>query len=322
MQIIKPPRLEAGAAIGLVSLASPISHQDKKEQYHRGCEYLSAKGFALIEGLHVHQANGYLAGDDDQRAADFNDMVANKQSQALFNTRGGYGCVRLLDKIDYDLLAKHPKIILGYSDICVLQLAIYQKIGLVTFSGPMVAADMGRAMPPLTERSLWNQLMSTQPEPMVSSQTGYSPWTLHGGQADGILFPVCLSVLCSIIGTRFLPDMEGAILILEDIGEPLYKIDRYLAQLLHAGILDKINGLVLGQFSSYESDSSENDASAQLLKVYEKYITSLNKPILANFAYGHVDIRFTLPVGLPVHLDADRATFTFDEAGVKDDLIV
>ncbi len=306
MELRKARPLTPGDLIGVISPASPPK-PEKEDQYQQGLAYLRGLGYRLLEGRHVLDHYGYLAGTDEDRAADLNAMFRNPKVKAIFCSRGGYGTPRLLDLIDYEAVRKHPKILVGYSDITSLQLALHARSGLVSFSGPMVAVEMGKGILPFTEKHFWS-LMTTSTRSVLKGAAGeYQPRIYHGGRGEGRLLGGCLSLINPLIGTPYQPDFSGAILVLEDIGEDVYGIDRYLVQLRYAGILNQLNGLIFGQFLDMES-GDKSEPSLPLEEVLEKYTRDLRIPILGNFPYGHQAFKYTLPFGCQVRLDADKGT--------------
>ncbi len=314
MEICRPLPLERGDLIGVISPASPPK-PEKHDQYHKGLAYLRELGYRILEGKHVLDQYGYLAGVDENRAADLNDMFRNPEVKAIICSRGGYGTPRLLDLIDYEAVRKHPKILVGYSDITSLQLALYAQTGLVSFSGPMVAVEMGKGILPFTEKNFWRLVGKSARMTMKALAGEYEPHLYHSGVGEGRLLGGCLSLINPLIGTPYQPDFSGAILILEDIGEDVYGIDRYLVQLRYAGILDQLNGLIFGQFLDIES-AEKTEPTLTLEQVLEKYTRDLNIPILGNFPYGHQDYKYTMPIGCRVRLDADLGTLRLLEPAV------
>ncbi len=303
---MKPPRLRQGDTIGIVGPASPMI----PERLQRGIAYLENRGFRIKKGKFINNVYGYLAGSDAERSDDFNLMFADPEVKAIFCTRGGYGTPRMLDLIDYDLIKNNPKIFVGYSDITALQLAIYRKTGLVTFSGPMAAVEMGKNIDTFTEEHFWELLSDRQPNYKMTGLDGH----LHcvkPGKASGQLLGGCLSLLCSIIGTPFCPDFQNAILFIEDVGEQPYQIDRHLTQLRLAGILRQISGLVVGKFEDCEP---QNDVpSLTIEQVLEDTTKELDIPILSGLPYGHIDVKYTLPVGAEAVLDSDGESLILNE---------
>ncbi|HNW60038.1 MAG TPA: LD-carboxypeptidase, partial [bacterium] len=190
------------------------------------------------------------------------------------------------------------------------------KTGLVSFSGPMVAVEMGKGILPFTERHFWS-LIGKSTRPTFKAAAGeYQPHRYHSGTGEGPLLGGCLSLINPLIGTPYQPDFSGAILVLEDIGEDVYGIDRYLVQLRYAGILDQLHGLIFGQFLDMESPDKA-EPSLPLQEVLEKYTRELHIPILGNFPYGHQDFKYTLPWGCRVRLDADKGTLRLLEPAVS-----
>ncbi len=300
---LKPQRLRPGETIGVIAPAGPLNEM-RLQQLERGVHYLFEKGYKVVLGHHVREQQGYLAGTDKMRSDDLNDMLRRPDIQAIFCARGGYGLTRILDRIDYKAAQNHPKIILGYSDITALQMALYAKAGLITFSGPMVAVELGGELQPLTEESMWSMLTTNDLHVLADNNLHYEKQTLSPGRSEGPLLGGCLSVLVSLLGTPYMPELRGAILLLEDVGEDLYKIDRYLSQLGNAGILDSVNGVLLGQFINIAAD--ENEKPLELQHVLDYYFASLNVPVLGNFPYGHTQTKVTAPLGCRVLLDADE----------------
>ena len=299
----KPAQLRPGDTIGVVSPAGPLN-DERLERLQSAIRYLENKGYNVVLGRYLRERHGYLAGSDDMRADDVNDMLRRDDVQAIFCTRGGYGLTRILEKIDYSAAMSQPKIMLGYSDVTALQMALLTQARMISFSGPMIAIELGADPAPMTEDSMWSMLTSDVSEISMDELSDDLAHIMSGGKAEGRLIGGCLSVLVSILGTPYMPDMNGTILLLEDIGEELYKIDRYLSQLKNAGILDAVKGVLLGRFVDIAAD--ENDNPIQLQDVLNFYFGSLKVPVLVNIPYGHSSLNLTLPIGCPVQLDADN----------------
>jgi len=311
LRIIKPPALRPGDTIGIVTPASPML----VEKLERGVDYLRSRGYRVMIGEHVYDSHGYLAGWDKDRINDLQAMFTNQEVKAIFSSRGGYGTPRMLDKINYELIRNHPKIFVGYSDVTALQLAIWQHCRLVTFSGPMAAVEMGTGIAPLAEHCLWTLLGGENSDHVFSAQGAPKLEVIRSGKARGILLGGCLSLLNSIIGTRHQPDFTGSILVLEDIGEQPYRVDRYLSQLRAAGILDQVNGILLGQF--VDCAEKEGEPTLTLEEIFADYFEPLAVPVLKNFMYGHVPKKFTLPLGAVVEIDSSVPTVRLLEAAVQ-----
>jgi len=312
MTVIKPPKLRRGDLIGLVAPAStPVAD----ERIEKGVQYLEQLGYRVKLGAHIRDAYGYLAGIDDHRAEDFNAMVHERTVKAIFCIRGGYGTPRIVSRLDFPAIRKNPKIIVGYSDITALQLAIFRKTGLVTFSGPMAGVEMWKGMDPFTEEHFWRLLTSTK-KPGVLPNPPEEQLIIHRhGKAGGRLLGGNLSLLVCLIGTPYVPDLTNAILILEDVEEEPHRVDRMWTQVENSGIARKISALVLGLFT----DCNPVDPTQPHLTVEEVLAEIPGKvtcPTVSNFRYGHVPRKLTVPLGVRAALDTKKATIEVLEAAV------
>ena len=293
LPLIKPPRLQPGDLIGIISPAGPVEESELKP----GLELLESSGFRIHVAPHVYDRQGYLAGDDEARLSDLHAMFRNTEIRAIFCARGGYGTLRLLDRVDYDLIRENPKIIVGYSDITALLMAINKKTGLVTFHGPMVRGFS--SLHDSSRESLFNLISSDQPV-SFSPVAGNS---LISGRAAGTLMGGNLSLICYVVGTPFLPSLEGCILFIEDKGEPLYRIDRMLTHLSLAGQLKGIAGLIAGKFIECGDPSAVDN-------LLNTAASDLKIPLITGFPVGHGMTNLALPLGIPVRLDADSMTLS------------
>lgn len=329
--IIKPVALKKGDAIGVIVPAGPIN----RERFDRALERLRIRGFQLKFYGDIYRSSRYLAGDDDTRANELMAAFADPETAAVWCARGGYGVMRLLDRIDFNVIRQNPKVLVGFSDITALHTAINQRTGLVTFHGPNVQDGFGKPddMPPANELALWQNLcgqaaadksMNDASHANAQAAATYSydlrvgdnvsPREIRGGIATGQLIGGNLAVLCGMLGTPFEIETEGRILFLEDIGERLYRIDRYLTQLRLAGKLNAVAGVLLGDFSYDSTDQREDPADiARFLQVF---FSPLGVPILAGFPAGHEAINLTLPIGGLIELDADAGRVTLLESPV------
>jgi muramoyltetrapeptide carboxypeptidase len=312
MTIIKPTRLHKGSTIGLVAPASTPSSEEKIE---KGAAYLEQLGYRVKFGKHIRKIHGYLAGTDEERAADFNTMVRDKDVKAIFAIRGGYGTPRILRMIDYRSLRQNPKIIAGYSDITALQLAIFRKTGLVTFSGPMTGSDMWKDFDPYTEEHFWQLLTSTKKIGVLKNPIDEPLKILKTGKARGRLLGGNLSLIACLMGTPFLPNMHGSILFLEDVEEAPYRVDRMLAHLLNAGVLPELAGLVFGKFTDCNPDNP-SEPHFVIDHVLDEYANTIKRPVAANFQYGHIPRKLTVPIGLQALLDTKRSWIEILEGAV------
>ena len=298
--IIKPPRLEKGDRIGIISPAGPVSESDLQG----GISMIEDSGFEICLAPHVYQMEGYLAGNDEVRLEDLHAMLQDQEIKAIFCARGGYGSLRLLDRIKYDLVIQNNKILVGYSDITALLMAVQAKTGLITFHGPMVR-DLEHGF-----QSNWGDLLriisSDEPEQLDISECT----VLVPGKATGPLIGGNLSLICHLLGTPFMPSLDGCILFLEDRGEALYRLDRMLTHLALAGSLKRISGLIAGQF---EACGETEDINRLLLSV----ISEPGIPVVTGFPIGHGRQNITLPLGPTVDFDTKLMTLTIKEACVR-----
>lgn len=313
MNILKPPRLQTGDLVGIVSPASPPSAQEKID---RGVQYLERSGYRVKVGRYVMAQHGYLAGTDEQRAFDFNDMLCDKEVKAIFAVRGGYGTPRLLHLIDYRSAQRDPKIIVGYSDLTALQLALFKRTGLVTFSGPMVGVEMWDNIDPFTEEQFWRVVSSKARIGPLANPPEVPLSFFNEGTARGRILGGNFALVMSLMGTPYLPDLRGSLLALEDVDEAPHRVDRMFMQLRHAGLLEKIAGLILGRFT----DCVPSDPSVPHLtieQVLQEAVRSVKCPVLTNLQYGHIPKKVTLPFGVQAQLDARQGCLEILEGAVS-----
>lgn len=309
--VLKPERLHPGDTIGVISPGSPM----KPERLYAGLAYLEARGYRVKVGQHALEREGFLAGGDEARAEDLMSMFRDPEVRAIFCSRGGYGTPRLLDRLDYSEMRRNPKILVGYSDITAMQLAIWRHSGLVTFSGPMVAVEMAEALDPFTEEWFWKTLSSPDPLGRLGGPQGDPLQALAPGKHEGNLVGGCLSLIGSLLGTPFEPEWEGAVLFAEDIQEEPYRIDRWLAMMRHAGVLERIGAAVLGQF--VECVPTGETPSFSVDEVLRDYFCRLPIPVVSNLPYGHTRQKYTLPIGVRCRVDGNEGTVEVLEAAVS-----
>jgi muramoyltetrapeptide carboxypeptidase len=286
----------------------------KPDRLEAGVSYLHSCGYRVKLGRHVREADGFLAGSDQARADDLMAMFSDPEVRAIFCTRGGYGTPRLLDRIDYSVIRENPKILVGYSDLTALQLAIWRHARLITFSGPMVAVEMALGIDPFTEQWFWRTMTSPEPLGPLAGHPGSGLEALSGGRAEGRLLGGCLSLVGSLVGTPYEPDWHGAILLAEEIQEDPYRVDRWLAQMRHAGVLDQIAGVVLGQF--IDCVPTGETPSLPVEEILKEYLAGLSVPVLSGFPYGHGNRKYTVPIGVECRMDAERGVVEFVEGAL------
>lgn len=313
---LKPPRLKAGDTVGLINPAGATFHPDHVAIAE---ETLSALGLKMKAGQHLLDRYGYLAGSDKSRAADVNDMYADKDVVGILTLRGGWGCNRLLDLLDYKLIARNPKILMGYSDITSLLLAINAKTGLVTFHGPVGISTWNEYSTTFVEKLLFNAETFSMQNP---TETGDSLirvkdriLTINGGTAKGKLLGGNLSVLTAMVGSQYLPDFKDNILFLEEVGEDIYRVDRMLTQLKLAGILNQISGFVFGKCN--DCGPGKGFGSLTLEEVFDDHIKPLGIPAWYGSMIGHIENKFTIPLGIEAEINADNGKISLLEPAVS-----
>jgi muramoyltetrapeptide carboxypeptidase len=282
--------LRPGARVALVAPAGVITCDD---DIKRATENVRSFGWEPIPGKHVSAQLGYLAGTDAQRLEDLNAAFARDDIDAVWCIRGGYGAMRLLADLDYPALRKHRKPFIGFSDLTALHSAIHRKCGLVTFHGPTARKNMT----PFTRASFSSALVDQR------DSLGDTPGArvLRAGHAKGRIVGGNLALVTALLGTPFAPNFEGAILVLEDIGEPVYRIDRMLRQLILAGALQQCSALVAGDFQPPKDEKPEDNRT--LDEVLAEAATHARIPCLAGAPFGHIADQWTIPLGAIARLD-------------------
>jgi muramoyltetrapeptide carboxypeptidase len=306
---IVPPRLRAGDVVGVVAPATATFRQVELDIVRESVEGL---GLRVVTGAHVMSRFGSLAGADVDRAADINAFFADDDVKAIMPTRGGYGSVRLLPHLDYDAIRRHPKVVLGYSDITALLNGIHARTGLVTFHGPNGGGRWDAFSLDYTRRVLFDgeavtfRNLTTRGDENVLAQTEHRTVVITPGRARGRLLGGNLTVLTSMLGSPYVPDFSGSILFLEDTGEELYRVDRMMTQLRLAGVLDQLSGFVFG--TCEDCTPGEGYASFTLEDILRDHIGGLGIPAWQGAMIGHGTPQWTLPVGMSVEVDAEAGT--------------
>jgi len=314
--VIKPRMLRAGSRVGLVAPAGPLLERD---DLTRGQELCRALGYEPVLLPNVARQYGYLAGTDDERLADLNAALRDPALDAVWCLRGGYGLTRILHRVDYKGLARAPKVVIGYSDVTALLAAIARETGLVTFHGPIAISSLSpfsrwHLDRVLTSPSAPGRLGRVAPPSDVLVPGDPRIVTLKSGIAEGRLVGGNLSLLQCLLGTHYAPDFDGALLFMEDVGEALYRVDRMLSHLRMAGALDKLAGVVVGQFTEMERDS--DDGALGFDEVLATYFLPLGIPVAYGFPIGHITEKWTLPVGVKARLDATAGELEIVEGAV------
>ncbi len=286
---------------GHVAIAAPASAALDASDAHAGLAALRARGLTVEPGRAFAQPEGYLSGSDDERAAELNRLFRRDDLDAVVCLRGGYGVLRILDALDYDAARASRPLVVGYSDVTALHLALLAQAGLTGLSGPMVAPDWPH-LDAETEAHFW-RLAGGETGVSLAGPGDEQPFGLADGDAEGLLVGGNLSLVAALLGTPFLPDLTGAVLVLEDVGEAPYRIDGLLARLRLAGVLERLGGLVFGMFTG--ADPLPDRPSLDLADVLDTYAACVDGPVAAGLTYGHVRRKVTLPVGVTARLTVD-----------------
>jgi len=273
-------------------------------ELEQGLHRLEEEGFRLRLGANTLSRDGYLAGRDDARLEDLHGMFLDPEIKAICCARGGYGSMRLLDFLDYPMIRANPKPLVGYSDVTAVLLAVFQRAGLVTFHGPVVRDVAGKDQQNL--KSMISALTDNGPLLIALNADG----VVRPGKSRGPLVGGNLSLICHLVGTRYLPPLRGAILFVEDTGEPAYRLDRMLTHLRLSGHLEGLAALVAGDFEGCLEDS----ALKQLLADRTK---GLDMPVAAGLPVGHGRRNLTLPIGVEAEMDTDSGTLRLLEDRVS-----
>jgi muramoyltetrapeptide carboxypeptidase len=308
-QVVKPAALRAGARLAVVSPASTPN----AELVRLGVERLEAMGYKVrVSGHALDRGPLYYAGTLEERLADFHEAFADPEIDGIICTRGGWGSAELLPYLDRDLICANPKAFVGYSDHTSLHCWLQNEANLVTFYGPMVAADFAREDG--VDAASWQRCLSGASDWSVGAQDGLR--VLRPGVAEGGLRGGCISILAQSLGTRYAARTEDSILFLEDIGTKPYQWDRLLLHLKYSGRLDGVRGIVFGDMAQC--------AAAEELELLERAILHslryFEGPIAIGLRCGHVSSpNLTLPLNIRVRLDladADSPQMRFLEAAV------
>jgi muramoyltetrapeptide carboxypeptidase len=308
---ILPQRLRKGDLVGLVTPGSPVSVKQLVDTVDK----IESLGLKATFNDSVLDEYGYLAGRDQERADELMEMFTREDIRGIWCVRGGYGSIRILDLLDYGLIRENPKVFTGYSNITAIITALYQEAGLVAYHGPVGVSDFNR----FSVRSMEKVFMDPDPdyrypyrrERYTRDNPEFDRYTLNGGRAEGLLVGGNLSVLDSIIGTRFEPDFEGKIAYLEEVEEKTYRVDKMLFHLLSGTNLKKAAGIVMGVMV----DCNINDEPRLTLRqALDDLLKPLGIPVSYGLSFGHISRQVTLPTGIRASFDADKNDLRLLEA--------
>lgn len=296
-RLVRPPRLRAGDRVGLVSPAGPTYTEEDLVEMEAKVRSL---GLEPVRGRHVLDVRGYLGGTDADRAADINHCFADRSIKAIWPLRGGWGCARLLPHLDFDLIAAHPKVVVGFSDITALLSALFVRCGLVTFHGPVVSSSFDDY-----SMGIFRSLLFRAGRPAHRPQPDRAIDTFTPGSASGWLYGGNLTVLCHLIGTPYVPaSLDGAILVLEDVREEPYRVDRMLTHLALAGWFRGLRAVVFGDCRRCDPPDDRGPTSLTLRQVMEDHFLPLGIPVWYGGNIGHIVEKYTFPLGIPARVDA------------------
>lgn len=301
---LHPARLRPGDTVALVSPSGPVP----AERVEAAVTVLTGWGLAPRVYPHVLARHGYFGGTDEQRLDDLNGALGDASVRAVLCTRGGYGAQRITDRVDLDAVRRDPKLVMGFSDITALHLALWQGARLATVHGP-VAAQLDKGADSPTALGARHALMSGEQVTVHVDPAEDTHGVRTTGRAEGVLLGGNLSLLASTLGTPHQPDLTGAILLVEDVGEQPYRVDRMLTHLRRSGALDGVAGIAVGQFTDCA------DAwPVSVADVLADRLLGLGLPVLGGLPVGHGVQHTAVPLGTPAVLDADAGTLTIAPA--------
>jgi len=304
MEVIKAPALKPGDTIAITAPAGPPN----PNYLDKGVRFLSSLGYKVVLGEHLLSRQGYLAGSDAQRIADFNAFIHNPAIKAIFCARGGYGSARIVSEIDYDALKQNPKIVIGYSDITTFLMAIRKKTGLITFHGPLLA---GKNICKWSFANLFDQICGriqsgySWPEsPDISCNTKWYG-TENSLPGQSVILGGCLSILVTLAGTPYQPDDEH-FLFIEDTWEAPYKIDRMLHHLYNSSWLKLCRGIILGDFTNCVQRSDDPEPTPTTQQILLETFRKMDIPVFSHISAGHGNYNLTIPLGVRITTRSNR----------------
>lgn len=314
-KLIRPKRLKEGDTIGLVAPGFAVS----KEKMARMTQFLENAGFKVHQTGRIGQ-HGYFSNTDQERANDINEMFSNTEVDAILCARGGYGCTRILELLDYHAIKENPKIILGFSDVTALLQAIHRKTGLIGFHGPVGTTIEND----YAQQCISALLMESHSEILINpvalegtkyeQESVYQRYTISAGQASGNIVGGSLTLICALIGTPYEIDFTNTIVCIEDVQEKPYRVDRMLTQLSQTKSFKKASGIIFGVCAGCDAEKSETDFTLE--EVIINRIAPLKIPSMYGFSFGHVPDNCTLPIGARAYMDTETFNLKIAEAVV------
>ncbi len=314
---IKAARLNTGDTVRIIASGTAVNDPDDLQ---KAAEVIQGLGLVPKYSGNLLKGSGYKTRTVKERVQDLHDSFLDKQAKAVFSMRGGYGTGQLLDSIDYHIIKSNPKIFCGYSDVTALHSAINTKTGLVTFHSPVLLS----AFTPYTQEYFSRLLFNTSDNLVLTNPSGksglralYPIRTINAGQATGELVGGNLSLISSLVGTDYQIDAKGKILMLEDVGEAPYRIDRMMNQLRLSGILSKAAAVVFGKCNDCKSGVEQNTWDLSLGEVLDYYLKPLQVPVFYGLMFGHTPEQITIPLGCRATVDSEQGTITLLESPVE-----
>ena len=312
-ELIRPKALKPGDMVAIVSPAGPLDNGE----LDRAVANIESLGFKAKVGKNAGAKNGFLAGTDTERYDDLRSAFSDPSVNAVWCSRGGYGVTRILPMIDFELIRKNPKIVIGYSDITALLLSIYQHAGIVTFHGPVATSTFtdyskANALDILMGKAAGHPIAFPVPPPASDGKPAAPPVVITGGKCSGQAIGGNLSLIGAMAGTPYaIGSLKNMVLFIEDVNEPPYKVDRLLTQLLQSTDVRSAAGIVLGQFTT------GGTPAADTIDVVKDRLGSLGIPVVYGYPFGHIREQFTIPIGIKADLDTDKMSLKFTEKAVQ-----
>ena len=328
IKLLKPSKLRKGSTIGLIAPSYPFPDEGPHDYYNwylKGKKEIEDMGFFLKESKHLRSKKWWFAGTAEERVSDIHDMFADPEVDAIIAHDGGYSAIALLELLDYELINKNPKPLLGFSDITMLHLALYTQTGLVGFHTELLNYSLGRmwnvSQPQHKEYSrtlLSHALTSTESLGIIKPLTQWECW--REGRAEGTLFGGALSLVSTLVGTPYFPKIEelkGAILFFEMDDAPTYRLQRCLYQLKYSGLLDGISGMIVGKLHNIKPTGWEGMDRPTPREVIMDVVKEYSFPVLGEVDFGHESINIPMPIGIKARIDAEKLEFEHLESAVN-----
>jgi muramoyltetrapeptide carboxypeptidase len=303
----KPRPLLPGGHIVVLAISSP----SKPERIELARKHLEKAGVRVTLASNLYKTSrSYLAGSDDERLEEINHYLRSDDVDAFFFARGGYGAMRILDRIDYDAVAKNPRPIIGFSDLTALHQACAVRSRVSTFHGPMANLDFHDGLSPQNDRWFWSMLAGHAPMRYEFSESQ----VISGGATEGVLFGGCLSLTVALIGTPYDFWIPDGIWFWEDVDEPAYRVDRMLTHLKLSGRFKNLRGVMIGKLKACGGGDER-----ELASLLDEFFTASNIPVVRDLPFGHHGNNLLLPIGARVRLDTQQRFFEFPEPAVAVD---